>query len=81
MDWRTFFLLVAILSFAVMYYGLAYLALRDLIRRPAVRGENKVVWGLVILCIPIAGALLYGYMGATSFIARPHRRGSGEGRN
>ena len=70
MDWATFFQLVAIFSFAVIYYGLAFLAMRDLIRRPAVRGENKVVWGLVILCLPIVGALFYGYMGAASLMPR-----------
>ncbi len=73
MNWETFFILVAILSFAVLYYGLAFVALKDLLRRPAVRGQNKVVWGLAILCIPIGGALLYGYMGATSFVARSGR--------
>ncbi|MBX3071350.1 MAG: PLDc_N domain-containing protein [Thermomicrobiales bacterium] len=70
MDWQTFFLLVAILTFAVAYYGLAYLAIRDLLRRPAVRGQNKVIWALVILCLPVLGALFYGYMGATSFVPR-----------
>lgn len=52
-------------------YALCYQALRDLVHRPRVRGENKVLWGLGILCIPIAGALVYNWMGPTSFIRRP----------
>jgi Phospholipase_D-nuclease N-terminal len=35
-----------------------------------VRGDNKISWGLIIVCLPIAGALLYGYMGAASFLPR-----------
>ena len=40
------------------------------LRRPAVRGDNKVAWGLAIVCLPYVGALLYGYMGAASFLPR-----------
>lgn len=71
MNWETFLYVLVILTFALLYYWLAFLAMRDLLRRPAVRGQNKVVWGLIILCLPIAGALFYGYMGATSFLPRP----------
>ena len=43
----------------VAQYGLVALALRDLLRRPAVRGGNKVAWGLAILAIPFVGPLVY----------------------
>ncbi len=69
-DWRQVLVVFAILLFAVFYYGLAFLALRDLYRRPAVHGDNKVIWGLLILCLPIVGALYYGYAGAASFLPR-----------
>ncbi len=69
-DWKQVFLVALILLFAIAYYGLAFLALRDLWRRPAVRGDNKVIWGLAIICLPIVGALFYGYMGAASFLPR-----------
>ncbi|HEV2127861.1 MAG TPA: PLDc N-terminal domain-containing protein [Thermomicrobiales bacterium] len=47
-------------------------ALRDLRRRPRVRGDNKTGWTLLILCLPIVGALVYGWMGPTSLIRRPN---------
>jgi hypothetical protein len=64
MTWQRSILIAAILLFAVVYYGLAAIALRDLWRRPGVRGENKTGWALAILCLPILGAVLYGYLGA-----------------
>ncbi|MEZ4507135.1 MAG: PLD nuclease N-terminal domain-containing protein [Thermomicrobiales bacterium] len=64
MSWQRSMLIAAILLFAVVYYGLAAVALRDLWRRAAVRGENKTGWALAILCLPILGAVLYGYLGA-----------------
>ncbi|MGE3798254.1 MAG: PLD nuclease N-terminal domain-containing protein [Thermomicrobiales bacterium] len=72
MSWQRALVALVLMLFAVCYYGLAAVALRDLLRRPAVRGDNKVIWGLVILCLPIVGALLYGYTGAASFLPRPH---------
>jgi hypothetical protein len=80
-------LVIAILLVAAAQYGLTYYALRDLIRRPSVRGNNKVAWGLIILTTPFVGPLLYTYMGPTSFLPRngrqarpprPVRRGSAE---
>jgi hypothetical protein len=47
--------------------------LRDLQRRPSVRGNNKVAWCLIILTIPFFGPLLYTYMGPTSFLPRERR--------
>jgi hypothetical protein len=70
MSWERAVLVLLILVLSVAYYLLAGLALRDLLRRPAVRGDNKVTWGLAIVCLPIVGALLYGYMGAASFLPR-----------
>ena len=64
MTWQRSILIAAILLFAVVYYGLATIALRDLWRRPSVRGDNKTGWALAILCLPILGAVLYGYLGA-----------------
>src|SRR5690606_13801126 len=55
-------------------YILMVQALRDLVRRPRVRGNNKVAWGLLILCVPIVGALIYGWMGPTSLLRRPVAR-------
>ena len=66
-------LVAAILLFTVVYYGLAAIALRDLWRRPAVRGDNKTGWALAILCLPILGAVLYGYLGTPGSLARPYR--------
>jgi hypothetical protein len=67
--------LVAILIVIVagVQYGLAVYTLRDLIRRPSVRGNNKVGWGLLILAVPFVGALVYAVMGPTSFLPRPNR--------
>jgi hypothetical protein len=62
------FILIAIA--AAGQYGLAIHAVRDLMRRPSVRGNNKIAWGLVVLALPFAGPLLYSYMGPTSFIPR-----------
>ena len=70
MSWERGLLILIVLILAAAYYWLAGLALRDLLRRPAVRGDNKVAWGLAIVCLPFVGALLYGYMGAVSFLPR-----------
>jgi len=64
---------VGIVLLGGVQYGLMAHAIRDLLRRPRVRGDNKVLWGLVILCLPIAGALLYSIMGPTSFLPRAER--------
>src|SRR3954447_6863392 len=66
-------LAVALLLVAGLQYGLAIHSLRDLARRPSVRGNNKVAWGLVILALPFLGALLYGALGPTSFLPRANR--------
>ncbi len=63
-------LVIAVVGLAAVQYGLTIYALRDLHRRPSVRGNNKVAWGLVILTLPFAGPLIYTYMGPTSFLPR-----------
>jgi hypothetical protein len=63
-------LAVAVILLAGLQYGLTVYAVRDLLRRPSVRGNNKVAWGLLILGLPFIGPLLYTYMGPTSFIPR-----------
>ena len=67
---QTIILAALVVGFGCAQYLLAVHAMRDLIRRPRVRGGNKVSWGLVILCLPIAGALIYDWMGPASFIRR-----------
>ena len=70
MPLQTIILAALIVGFVCAQYILAVLAIRDLIRRPRVRGGNKVSWGLTILCLPIAGALIYGWIGPASFMRR-----------
>jgi hypothetical protein len=70
MTWQTALLVLVVVLWAAAQYGLAAHALLDLRRRPTVRGNNKVVWTLVILGLPIAGALIYTVYGPTSFIRR-----------
>ncbi len=70
MTLQTAMLATLTIVFGVAQYALCLQALRDLARRPRVRGDNKALWGLGILCLPIAGAILYNWMGPTSFINR-----------
>ncbi|MDQ3655501.1 MAG: PLD nuclease N-terminal domain-containing protein [Chloroflexota bacterium] len=71
MTLQTAMLATLIVILGAAQYALCVQAIRDLVRRPRVRGENKVLWGLGILCLPIGGAILYNWMGPTSFIHRP----------
>ena len=64
---------VGVLILAVAWYGLQIVAIRDLRERPSVRGENKLLWAFVVLCVPYAGALGYLTFGPTSFRPRPGR--------
>ncbi len=70
---RTWLWVLLILLWIVAQFGLAAWALRDLWRRPRVRGDNKVVWALMILILPIVGPLVYSSLGPTSFLPRPGR--------
>ena len=71
---ETWLLALGIVVWAALQYGLVVWTLRDLLRRPRVRGDNKVVWALVILTLPFVGALLYASIGPTSFLPRSTRR-------
>lgn len=68
MSVQTMLLATAVVVFGAVQYTLAVQAIRDLIRRPRVRGGNKMSWAIFILCVPILGALCYGWMGPTSFL-------------
>jgi hypothetical protein len=70
---RTWLLIILVIILMAAQYGLAVWALRDLWRRPRVRGENKFVWALLILIVPVLGPLLYSSLGPTSFLPRPGR--------
>ncbi len=71
MTLQTTMLATLIIILGAAQYALSVQAIRDLVLRPRVRGENKVLWCLGILCFPIGGAILYNWMGPTSFIHRP----------
>ncbi|HVL22536.1 MAG TPA: PLD nuclease N-terminal domain-containing protein [Thermomicrobiales bacterium] len=71
MNLHNLVLATAIVAFGAAQYTLAFQAINDLVRRPRVRGGNKMTWAIAILCLPIAGALFYSWMGPTSFL---HRR-------
>ena len=73
MSWQRWALAILVLIFAAAQYTLLAYALIDLHRRPRVRGENKMGWALVVAAIPIAGPLIYGVFGPTSFLPRPNR--------
>jgi len=74
LDFGMIILVAVVLVVSVVWYGLQFHALRDLRRRPRVRGDNKVLWALLILCLPIGGALIYLSAGPTSFIPRTEPR-------
>lgn len=69
--------IILVVIWLAAQYGCAAWALRDLWRRPRVRGEKKVLWAMLILIVPIVGPLLYSSFGPTSFLPRraaPRRR-------
>lgn len=70
MNIQNLLLATGIVAFAAAQYTLAIQAIRDLIRRPRVRGGNKMTWAIVILCLPVLGAFFYSWMGPTSFLHR-----------
>lgn len=71
MSFQTAMLATLVIVLGVAQYALCIQSLRDLMRRARVRGNNKVMWALAILCVPIGGALVYNWMGPTSFRQRP----------
>ena len=68
MNFQTLALATLVVAFGVTQYTLVVQAIRDLIRRPRVRGGNKMSWALLIICVPIFGAFLYSWLGPTSFL-------------
>jgi hypothetical protein len=77
MPLETVMLATLVIILGAAQYALCVQALRDLAQRPRVRGQNKVLWALWILCVPIAGAIVYNWMGPTSFMRRPVAPGLG----
>jgi hypothetical protein len=69
MSVQTVLLALGIIAFGAIQYTLVYQAMTDLVHRPRVRGGNRTSWGLLILCVPILGALAYGWLGPTSFLS------------
>lgn len=63
-------LAVIVVLVGAAQYALCIQSLRDLVRRSRVRGNTKSLWALLILCLPIAGAMIYNWMGPTSFVDR-----------
>ena len=47
----------------ILELGLLIFALVDLLRREKVRGDNKIVWALVIIIINIIGPVIYFIFG------------------
>jgi hypothetical protein len=72
-DLKTFLLICAVLLWASVQYGLMAWALRDLMRRARVRGDNKLLWAMLILIVPIVGPLLYAVAAPTSPLLHPPR--------
>jgi hypothetical protein len=72
-DLKTLLLICAVILWACVQYGLMVWALRDLMQRPRVRGDNKVLWSLLILTVPVIGALFYVAVAPVTPIARTPR--------
>jgi hypothetical protein len=72
-DLKTLLLICAVLLWAGVQYGLMTWAVRDLLQRPRVRGDNKVLWALLILTVPVIGALFYAAVAPVTPIARAPR--------
>jgi hypothetical protein len=71
MSVQTTILAILVLLLGIAQYVLVSQALLDLRDRVRVRGESRVLWALCILCVPFGGAIVYNWMGPTSFRARP----------
>lgn len=66
MTWQTWALAILIVMFIAIQYALVWSAVVDLLHRPRVRGNSHMYWALVIMCVPVVGALTYGAIGPTS---------------
>jgi hypothetical protein len=57
-------ILLLLLPILVIQLGLLVVALRDLLQPDRrVRGDNKVVWGVIIVAVNIIGPILYFTVG------------------
>ena len=57
-------ILLLLLPVVLVQLGLLVLALRDLLRpERRVRGDSKLMWGLIIVVINIIGPILYFLVG------------------
>jgi Phospholipase_D-nuclease N-terminal len=57
-------LVLLLLPVVVVELGLVVVALRDLLRpERRVRGENKLMWGIIIVVIGLLGPILYFVIG------------------
>ena len=57
-------LLLLITPIVLIQLGLIALALRDLVRpERQVRGDSKLMWGLIIVLVNLAGPILYFLVG------------------
>ena len=72
-DLKTVLLVFAVVLWAGVQYGLMAWAVRDLIRRPRVRGDNKMLWVILILTVPVIGALFYSAVAPMTPMARAPR--------
>lgn len=53
-------ILLLVLPIALIEFGLIVVALRDLLRpERRVRGDSKLMWGILILVVGVLGPLLY----------------------
>lgn len=55
--------IVLIIPLVVIQLGLLIFALLDLVKRPKVRGDNKLLWGILIVVVGIIGPLVYFIFG------------------
>jgi len=68
MSLQTLALATGIVAVGAIQYTLVIQALQDIVHRRRVRGGNKMAWALLVLCVPIAGALFYSSMGPASLL-------------
>jgi hypothetical protein len=52
-----------LIPLVLIQIGLMVFALVDLVRRPKVKGDNKWVWGVVIVVVGIIGSIIYLVLG------------------
>lgn len=56
-------LILVVVLWMVLQYGLVVIALRDLSKQRQVRGGNPITWWLIVLAVPVLGALAYLMIG------------------